>query len=77
VKDRAENEYAVKFINDRWHILDWGPMGWRTQASKYFHKKEREYLGLGWYAKSDPEHLDYTPLDIPTTDTKGKRKAES
>ena len=57
-------EYPVELINHNWHVLEWGPTGWRTHMSKYFNKKDREYLGLGWYDANDPEHLDYVPLTI-------------
>ena len=55
-------EYPIKFINHNWHVLEWGATGWRTHASKYFNKKDREYLGLGWYNVNNPKHLDHVPL---------------
>ena len=58
--DKAE--YSIKFINHNWHILKWGTTRWRTHVSKYFNKKDQEYLELGWYDINDPEHLDHIPL---------------
>ena len=82
VKDQDNGrEYAIEFINDAWHVLDWMSRGWRTHASKYFSIKDREHVGLGWYNKSDPEHLDYTYISIRTEEEgpkdKGKAKALS
>ena len=55
--------------------------GWRTHASKYFSTKDREHVGLGWYDKSDLEHLDYTYISVRTEEEepkdKGKAKALS
>ena len=81
VKDQDDNrEYAVEFINDAWHVLDWTSRGWRTHASKYFSAKDREHMGLGWYDKSDLEHPDYTYVSVRTEEEpkeKGKAKALS
>ena len=50
VKDQDDGrEYAVEFINDAWHVLDWTSGGWRTHASKYFSTKDQKHVGLGWY----------------------------
>ena len=80
VKDQDDGrEYAVEFINDAWHVLDWMSGGWRTHASKYFSTKDREHMGLGWYDKSDPEHLDYTYVSVrmEEEDPKNKGKAKA
>ena len=66
----------MEFINDTWHVLDWMSGGWRTHTSKYFSTKDQEHVGLGWYNKSNPEHLDYTYVNVRTEEEEPKGKAK-
>ena len=78
VKDKDDNrEYAMEFINDAWHVLDWTSGGWRTHTSKYFSTKDREHVGLGRYNKSDPEHLDYTYINVRMEEEEPKEKGKA
>ena len=44
---KTNKEYPVEFINDEWHFMVWGSMGWRMQASQRANQKQKERLGLG------------------------------
>ena len=66
----------MKFINNAWHVLNWMNRGWRTQASKYFSTKDQKHVGLGWYDRSDPEHLDYTYVNIRMEEEELKEKGK-
>ena len=74
----TNEEYPVKFINDEWHFMVWGSMGWRTQSSQRINQQQKERLGLGGYITFNPEHPDFKPLDLPDEPidpiTKGKGK---
>ena len=79
----TSKKYPVEFINDEWHFMVWGSMGWRMQASQRLSQKQKERLGLGGYITSDPEHPDLKPLDLldepinPITKGKGKATRSS
>ena len=74
----TNEEYPVKFINNEWYFMVWESTGWGTQASQRMNQKQKERLGLGGYITSNPEHLDFKPLNLPDEPinpmTKGKGK---
>ena len=51
--------------------------GWRAHASKYFSTKDQEHMGLGWYDKSDLEHLDYTYISVRMEEEEPKDKGKA
>ena len=65
----------VEFINHKWYWIVWTTEGYAVQERDLI--KFPENMGLGWYAVTDPEHLNYVRPKTQLAEPREKPPSEA